>query len=179
VSVKALMVGVKKIKIEKKNIFHRQLMLWKEIGIAIIIGIIFTVCPFNKDKSEISFFILYLGYFLFFLALLFSLWLLIEIISPKQNSIQCKFKSIRRIPPWIGIMGYKLVFVRNKRTIKFYISMKDRNLDFNIKLIRFLEKDESYRIKYLTKSKTIIEIDNNTFPEIEDIRLSKSVGKNG
>jgi len=173
------MVGVKKIKIEKKNVFHRQLILWKEIGIAIVIGIVFIVCPFNKDKGQVTFFIWYLGYFLFFLALLFSLWLILEIISPKQNSIQCKFKSIRRIPPWIAIMGYKVVFVRNKRTVKFYISMKDRDLDFNIKLTRFLEKDESYRIKYLTKSKTIIEIDNNTFPEIEDIRFSKSGCKNG
>lgn len=160
---------MRKIKIEKKNIFHRQLLFWKETFMAALIGSSLIVYSFYNDVNEISFFILYSGYFFVSLAVLFFLMLLIEIIRPKENLMQGKFQRMKRIFSPIGIVGYKLFFVRKNRVVRFYISINKRDSDLTTKLTNLLENNETYRIKYLTKSKTIFQIDNNTSPEIEEI----------
>lgn len=156
------------MKIKKKSVFERQGELWNYTLLVIFMSVL-SLFGYYYDKTfEFGF---YVGYSLFIPSVLVFISLLVEIVNPIDNVVICKFKKSVETSPFFkhGGGGYKIIFNDEKRTYRFrvYYPKDDRKIHGDLNVM--LRKDEVYRIRYLTKSKTIIEIINLSCPEVEKV----------
>ncbi len=103
----------------------------------------------------------------------FSVCLISECINPYEQTIDdCKLVKVKELTgggKYIqnNDIGYRLTFYFNNKNRKLFICL-DNNIDSTLSLQVLLKNNESYKLKYLTKSKIITEIENITFPEINE-----------